>query len=223
MSQQESDALRLIATMSLTHRPSTTTAPFGRSAPSPAGAGASFPVPPPPLPSIRPLAPPPGLKNSSSVADQLAAMAPQLGARAPPPSSRAPGGPISRPVAPIGARPGAPGMSRATSASPPPTGPRGAEGGPGVSAPAKRSSHEKLIEKLRGRYPDLTHSDGVRYINILREQNQVGRYYHVILMVLDPQRSLYLTDCQPLQPLYVQGKLSGMSIPTIEAKVGRWL
>ena len=65
--------------------------------------------------------------------------------------------------------------------------------GGGAPAPSaegrpKRSSHEKLIGKLMTAYPDLSHSDGDKYINILRDQNQ--------------------------------GKLSGMSIPIIEEKVG---
>ena len=46
---------------------------------------------------------------------------------------------------------------------------------PGDPPPAKQSSNEKLISKLQGRFPELSRSDGVRYINMLRKQNQVRR------------------------------------------------
>merc|ERR1719397_1335859 len=170
-----------------------------------------------------PLRPPPGmLRSAPTVADQLAAVAPQANVIRPASAamSRAPGGPVGTPrlpQPPIGTAPRAPGsvMNPGSKAPGGPTttsatrpGSRGASGPspsipdptsssaagatasvPGPSKSGKKSSHEKLIEKLSTRYPQLSTDDLSRYINKLRERNN--------------------------------GKLSGMSVATIEQQVGQ--
>ena len=141
----------------------------------------NFPGPPPPigLPGASLLRPPPGMQLST-VADQLAAVAPQANVRPAPTMSRAPGGPVGTPrppQPPIGTAsrfptpaipssskaPGGPTVSGARPSSrgasgpspsipdPPPPAPVGATAS-GPSRSGKKTSHEKLIEKLRTRY-----------------------------------------------------------------------
>ena len=133
----------------------------------------NFPGPPPPIgpPGSSLLRPPPGMQRSlPTVADQLAAVAPQANVR-PATMSRAPGGPIGPPrlvqppigtaarapgpVNPSTRAPGGPTTSRSSGASPSiPEHQPSAPGGAAASAPAKsgkKSSHEKLVEKLRTR------------------------------------------------------------------------
>merc|ERR1719341_609204 len=232
LTSQEADALRLLAMAGLASTSARASpSPFS-SAPqrAPPVSGSppaplpqnNFPGPPPPigLPGAPLLRPPPGMMRSTpTVADQLAAVAPQANVR--PTStamSRAPGGPVGTPrppQPPIGTAPRAPApvnlgskapggptvsATRPTSRGasgpspslpdPPPPAPVGGAtaNATGPSRGGKKSSHEKLIEKLSTRYPQLSTDDLSRYINKLRERNS--------------------------------GKLSGMSVASIEQQVG---
>jgi len=186
LSPTEQDSLRLLALTGL----GAGRAP-GASFGAP-GRAPGFHAPPPPLSArggVR--APPPGLG----------------GATAPPALSRAPGGPVGgarAPQAPIGP-PRAPGpasrasagpaasprASPAPSARPPgppaaarPRAPGGAEGGAPDPAKTKRSSHEKLVEKLKSKYPALSLDNLNKYINILRDQNN-GKLSGMSVVVIE--------------------------------------
>merc|ERR1719341_1169862 len=86
------------------------------------------------------------------------------------PGSKAPGGPTTTSATRPGSR-GASGPSPSIP-DPPTSAPAGATASvPGPSKSGKKSSHEKLIEKLSTRYPQLSTDDLSRYINKLRERN----------------------------------------------------
>ena len=178
------------------------------------------PPPPIGLPGTPMLRPPPGmLRSTPTVADQLAAVAPQANVRPTSTMSRAPGGPVGTPrppQPPIGTAPRAPaplnpgskapggptlsatrpnsrGASGPSPSIPDPPAPASAGASASAAGPSrsgKKSSHEKLIEKLSTRldlfsknvlfstllcrYPQLSTDDLSRYINMLRERNSVS-------------------------------------------------
>ena len=165
----------------------------------------NFPGPPPPIgpPGSSLLRPPPGMQRSlPTVADQLAAVAPQANVR-PATMSRAPGGPIGPPrlvqppigtaarapgpVNPSTRAPGGPTSSAASrSSGPSPSIPEqqpSAPGGAAASAPTKsgkKSSHEKLVEKLRTRlepFDDVHHLGCHLKMDIVTHFDVVTHHY----------------------------------------------